>query len=301
MLKGGFDILLPIIEKNKDLKNYWISLLSRPENANIHIAIAPEGALSPSLTSLRIRQPNSGEVFIFFQYEFFKQLLTAYPINQYENKGIYFAERLISELGMPDFGHYSNEDADAIMKVIQNDALLLKFARKVEITREIGAGDTTEDQTISYGQIMEDFFSSDINYTGDSWGGGIRKEDYGHWFRSGFYYKGLLRQQVEGVNNPEVLKSRVAQYLGSFVQTFNESTGSSSVGGIDMNEINVKRQGAGVDIQFDPVMMQDILNNGVEGFVPVIINLTPISSIFLLLGIKEREEEKGSELSLLKQ
>ncbi len=69
----------------------------------------------------------------------------------------------------------------------------------------------------------------------------------------------------------------------------------SSPGGIDMNEINVERQGSGVDIKFDPAMMQDILINGVDGFVPVIINLTPINSIMSLLGLKKTEPQEPSE------
>jgi len=74
----------------------------------------------------------------------------------------------------------------------------------------------------------------------------------------------------------------------------------SKKGGIDMNNINVNRQGAGVDIQFDPAMMQEILNNGVDGFAPVIINLTPINSIMPLLGLEPRsQEEKEYELSVL--
>src|SRR3989338_7078557 len=56
------------------------------------------------------------------------------------------------------------------------------------------------------------------------------------------------------------------------------------VGGIDLNEINVERQGSGVNIQFDPAAIQPILDSGVdglvpsevEGFAPVIINITPI-------------------------
>ena len=71
------------------------------------------------------------------------------------------------------------------------------------------------------------------------------------------------------------------------------------VGGIDLNEINVDRQDSGIDIQFDPAMMQDILNNGVDGFVPVIINLTPINSIMPLLGLEPRNREEKYEVSAL--
>lgn len=71
-----------------------------------------------------------------------------------------------------------------------------------------------------------------------------------------------------------------------------QSTSVESPGGIDMNNINVNRQGSGVDIQFDPAMMQDILDRGVDGFVPVIINITPINSVMPLLGLEPRIREE---------
>ncbi|MBF0571216.1 MAG: tetratricopeptide repeat protein [Candidatus Omnitrophica bacterium] len=68
----------------------------------------------------------------------------------------------------------------------------------------------------------------------------------------------------------------------------------SDVGGIDMNGINVKHQGSSADIKFDPVVVQDILKNGVDGFVPVIINLTPITSILPVLGLKEPMDKEAA-------
>jgi len=63
------------------------------------------------------------------------------------------------------------------------------------------------------------------------------------------------------------------------------------VGGIDLNKIKVGRQGAGVDIQFDPVELQNIIDLGITGFAPVIINITPLPSVLPLLGLAPREEE----------
>jgi len=73
---------------------------------------------------------------------------------------------------------------------------------------------------------------------------------------------------------------------------------SSSVGGIDLNDIAVDRQGFGVDIQFDPVEMQSIIELGIDGFAPVIINLTPLPSVLPLLGLEPRKKEEY-ELSQL--
>ena len=74
----------------------------------------------------------------------------------------------------------------------------------------------------------------------------------------------------------------------------------SEVGGIDLNEINVDRQGGGVEIYFDPVELQEIIDLGITGFVPVIINITPLPSVLPLLGLAPKEEEETEfELSSL--
>ena len=70
-------------------------------------------------------------------------------------------------------------------------------------------------------------------------------------------------------------------------------------GGIDMNNIDVDRQGGGVNIQFDPIDVQEIMNMDFDGFVPVIINLTPLPSVLPLLGLAPQREEEEFELSSL--
>ena len=81
-------------------------------------------------------------------------------------------------------------------------------------------------------------------------------------------------------------------------------TGSSpvssaeEVGGIDMNKIDVDRQGAGMNIQFDPVEIQEIIDMGITGFAPVIINLTPLPSVLPLLGLAPQKEEEFEVSSL---
>ncbi|HBR14821.1 MAG TPA: hypothetical protein DD723_04665, partial [Candidatus Omnitrophica bacterium] len=70
-------------------------------------------------------------------------------------------------------------------------------------------------------------------------------------------------------------------------------------GGIDLNTIDLNRQGSGADIQFDPAMMSEILENGVDGFRPVIINFTPITSVLPLLGLEPKGREESYEVSHL--
>jgi hypothetical protein len=69
-------------------------------------------------------------------------------------------------------------------------------------------------------------------------------------------------------------------------------TSNEEIGGIDLNAIDVNRQGeASVSIQFDPVAVQEILDMGITGFAPVIINITPLPSVLPLLGLAPQREE----------
>lgn len=77
----------------------------------------------------------------------------------------------------------------------------------------------------------------------------------------------------------------------------NESaeTGESStvvketpLGGIDLNparlKIEVNKENGGLQIEFDPQILEAIRQQGIEGFVPVIINIQPIKSALPLLS-----------------
>jgi len=58
-------------------------------------------------------------------------------------------------------------------------------------------------------------------------------------------------------------------------------------GGIDLNEIPVQRKGEGKAIEFDPSAFENIAEQDVVGFTPVIINMLPIPSILPLLGLNQ--------------
>jgi hypothetical protein len=64
-------------------------------------------------------------------------------------------------------------------------------------------------------------------------------------------------------------------------------------GGIDLNQINVLRNGKTVNVQFDPAQLNELVKGGFEGFTPVIINMTPIQSPFQLLGINPAKEPEA--------
>ena len=81
-------------------------------------------------------------------------------------------------------------------------------------------------------------------------------------------------------------------YFYSVTRQRKDNAMSADVGGIDLNNIEVDRKGMGTEIQFDPVVLEDMSN--ITGFVPVIINLTPINSILPLLGFND-ESGSGSD------
>lgn len=83
------------------------------------------------------------------------------------------------------------------------------------------------------------------------------------------------------------------------VEAKKRASSSVDVGGIDMNAIDVNRQGSGMDIHFDFSGMEPLLNKNINGFAPVIINITPMQSILPLLGLEPARHEKDVQVSQL--
>jgi hypothetical protein len=65
-------------------------------------------------------------------------------------------------------------------------------------------------------------------------------------------------------------------------------------GGIDFNpallDLQIKRDGNGVAL---PMNLQPIEVMNIEGFLPVIINITPVVNLPLLLGLETRRDRQG--------
>jgi len=87
--------------------------------------------------------------------------------------------------------------------------------------------------------------------------------------------------------------------MGDVIEHKTQVTSHTTPGGIDLNEIEVDRQGVGVDIQFDPAAMEPMLNMQIDGFAPVIINFIPIPSVLPLLGLEPRSKDDELEVSSL--
>jgi len=79
--------------------------------------------------------------------------------------------------------------------------------------------------------------------------------------------------------------------------SINESTSSSPLekqnpGGIDLNPqtIEMDKRGVGVNFQLPAFDQEQFQNMNIEGFLPIIINISPITNIPLLLGLTDTEE-----------
>ena len=66
-------------------------------------------------------------------------------------------------------------------------------------------------------------------------------------------------------------------------------------GGIDLNSIGLYRRGTGVEINFQPALVEPFLQEDIPGFIPSIINVTPINSVLPLLGLEPPELEQGEK------
>jgi len=60
---------------------------------------------------------------------------------------------------------------------------------------------------------------------------------------------------------------------------------TNQVGGIDLNQINIKDQGQLIKVQFDAAELHELMQGGFEGFIPMIEDFQYIKSPFPLLGV----------------
>lgn len=141
----------------------------------------------------------------------------------------------------------------------------------------------------------------------------------GVWFNANFDFQNQLVRVIELLGKvDENKRSDAVQKIIRSVETkYKELISSSPIrddqlanetvrmtqdakyGGIDLNpahlDLQIKRDGKGIPL---PLFQQPIETFNIEGFVPVIINVTPITNLPLLLGlIDEGSQEDDSELS----
>jgi len=100
-----------------------------------------------------------------------------------------------------------------------------------------------------------------------------------------------------GKSGAEIFKEYVGllRELSKTLESSDAAQLGQDVGGIDFNRINVNREGAGFDIQFSPQSIEPFLQDGFEGFVPVIINIIPLPTVLPLLGLEPRTRQREEE------
>jgi len=110
--------------------------------------------------------------------------------------------------------------------------------------------------------------------------------------------KSSLRIFLESLGQPDStsLEDKIINRAEQMRQLLNmpETRDNAMVtpGGIDLNQINVKRTGHVINVQFDPAQLGELEQGGFEGFKPVITSMTRISSPFKLLGVNIAEPTK---------
>lgn len=107
--------------------------------------------------------------------------------------------------------------------------------------------------------------------------------------REGKRHEAMLASQSDLLN----------RFREVLVSEDNASISSDQLGGIDFNasNLNLKEQGQKVDINFSLGSLQNIQPSNVNGILPVIINITPVTNFPFLLGLsQEKKEEELSQL-----
>lgn len=132
-----------------------------------------------------------------------------------------------------------------------------------------------------------------------------RLEEFEMWFQSrkGRETDPIREIREEMVNELGIFNS---EYFDSLLKVSEDmgpassplSTESRAIeqkkGGIDLNpvllDLQIKRDGNGVPL---PLPQQPIYDMRIDGFVPVIINVTPVTNLPFLLGIADQEQESN--------
>ena len=94
---------------------------------------------------------------------------------------------------------------------------------------------------------------------------------------------------IEGAHKKTLWMGRSPQatleFLASILRRDAAMTGFNK-GGIDLDQININSTSRTIKVQFDPAQLDELLQDGFEGFSPVIINIVPIQNPLQFMGVK---------------
>ena len=137
--------------------------------------------------------------------------------------------------------------------------------------------------------VREDDFRKVLQRTGElrQLGTGASQESPGIY--SATFSDGKRRRAIL-IDRKKVTQSKDDALLAAEQEKVVYKDGSANYGGIDFNskllDLQIKRDDNGVPL---PMIQQPIKDMKIQGFLPVIIQITPVTNLRLLLGISEEE------------
>ena len=112
--------------------------------------------------------------------------------------------------------------------------------------------------------------SSLLTATGDP----MSVDELGQWFASN-YVKNVRQMTLESLQMPSAAMVVAKPHRE---------------GGINLDtsqmSLNVQKAGIGVEMNMDPAMIERIRKEGLDGLTPVIFRITPITSIWTIVGLQ---------------
>ena len=111
----------------------------------------------------------------------------------------------------------------------------------------------------------------------------------------------VKRQERDSLGEGVVINTSPYDEIVDNMLVSGSSPARKKVGGIDLNpallDLQIKRDGNGVPL---PLPMQPIENMHIEGFLPVIINVTPVTNLPLLLGLADTQPDTDETTPAMK-
>ena len=127
--------------------------------------------------------------------------------------------------------------------------------------------------------------------------GNILNPGAGHWEDTSYYNGSMsaMGDSKEWISADEIrdwVKVQRDQAMSHSQITKDKAALAKDLGGIDLNQISVRRTGKTINMQFDPAQLSALEQSGFEGFRPVITSITNISSALPLLGVGSGSQEE---------
>ncbi len=95
----------------------------------------------------------------------------------------------------------------------------------------------------------------------------------------------LMASKSSVEHNLASVREVFIDYDAAMTSMDEDRASKADYGGIDLNQINVNKEGKRVVVKFDPAMLKNLIQGDFKGFTPTITNIQPIASPLPLLGV----------------